>query len=202
MTKRKLTSERKIYLRWRISESRRALKLKAIEYKGGACSKCGYSKSIRSLVFHHIDPRQKDFTISNPNIRSWEKIKLELDKCELLCSNCHGEVHDALDKINNEKTYENLRKIVPEKKIDIGSVFKKCSNCEKEIKVYKSAENKRNFCSRKCSDEVIYKSVWDSDEIMIDLIKSLSVKEIALRYNRSKSTTYAFIKKIKEKYNI
>ena len=202
MAKRILTKERRAYLRWRISEHRRKLKLKAVEYKGGACSKCGYNKSIRSLVFHHINPEEKDFTISDSNIKTWDKIKVELDKCELLCSNCHGEVHDALDKINNEKTYMELRKIVPEKKFTVGSVLKQCFNCGKNIKVYKSAESKRNICSRKCSDELIYKGVWSDDHTMIEIIKTMSVKDIALKFGRSLSTTYAFIRSIKKMYEI
>jgi len=70
-------------------------KLRAIVYKGGGCALCGYSKSVRALQFHHIDPREKDFTISS-GVRSWHKTRAELDKCVLLCANCHGEVHDGL----------------------------------------------------------------------------------------------------------
>ena len=45
---------------------------------------------------------------------------------------------------------------------------------------------------------MIYKGVWDNDEAMLELIKVLSIKEIATRFSRSKSTTYAYV----EKYNI
>lgn len=70
------------------------LKVKAIEYKGGACQKCGYNKYIGALEFHHLDPAQKDFGISEKgHTRSWEKIKNELDKCILVCANCHREIH-------------------------------------------------------------------------------------------------------------
>lgn len=75
-------------------------KLKAVEYKGGKCIVCGYNKSIRALQFHHLDPSQKDFGISG-STKSFEKLKSELDKCVLLCSNCHAEVHDNLIDINN-----------------------------------------------------------------------------------------------------
>lgn len=75
-------------------------KLKAVEYKGGKCIVCGYNKSIRALQFHHLDPSQKDFGISG-STKSFEKLKPELDKCVLLCSNCHAEVHDNLIDINN-----------------------------------------------------------------------------------------------------
>jgi DNA-binding CsgD family transcriptional regulator len=81
-----------------VTRTRQRLKLKAIDYKGGACVCCGYNKSVRSMHFHHIDPTQKDFSIGgNGATRSWEKIKTELDKCVLVCSNCHGEIHDEID---------------------------------------------------------------------------------------------------------
>ena len=70
---------------------RQYLKVKAVEYKGGKCQLCGYSKCIAALEFHHRDPNQKEFSLSKV-IRSFEKMKKELDKCDLLCSNCHREV--------------------------------------------------------------------------------------------------------------
>ena len=72
-----------------------ALKLAAVEYKGGKCSVCGYCKYTGALDFHHLDPKQKDFNISK-NLHSKpsiESIKEELDKCILLCANCHRELH-------------------------------------------------------------------------------------------------------------
>lgn len=79
-----------------MTERHRKLKLQAVEYKGGACVICGYAKCVRALVFHHIDDKEKDFTISHDTSRSWEKIRRELDKCVLICSNCHGEVHAGI----------------------------------------------------------------------------------------------------------
>jgi hypothetical protein len=81
----------------RRSESRRELKRKAVDYKGGCCEICGYDRCLAALTFHHRDPIQKDFGISDiMNILSWQRIKRELDKCHLLCSNCHYEVHHGL----------------------------------------------------------------------------------------------------------
>ena len=71
---------------------RRKIKLRAVEYKGGKCLKCGYNKCVSALDFHHLDPREKDFTISG-NTGKWENLKKELDKCVLLCKNCHAEQH-------------------------------------------------------------------------------------------------------------
>jgi hypothetical protein len=77
---------------------RQKIKERAVEYKGGECFKCGYSKCIRALEFHHNDPKEKDFHLSSYKVLSWDKIKIELDKCILVCSNCHKEIHFELDK--------------------------------------------------------------------------------------------------------
>lgn len=76
-------------------------KLKCLEYKGSSCSRCGYNKYIGALEFHHVDPTQKDFGIGQISLRKFnDAIKKELDKCIVLCSNCHKEVHNEL-RINN-----------------------------------------------------------------------------------------------------
>lgn len=76
-------------------------KLKAIEYKGGKCQICRYNKSIRALTFHHINPEEKSFGISG-GTKSFEKLKPELDKCILVCQNCHAEIHDGITQVPEE----------------------------------------------------------------------------------------------------
>lgn len=71
---------------------RQRTKIKLVEYKGGKCEKCGYSRCIASLGFHHRNPEMKDFRISG-SCRSFERLKIEVDKCDLLCANCHNELH-------------------------------------------------------------------------------------------------------------
>lgn len=73
----------------------RKVKEKLIEYKGGRCQICGYNKCTSALEFHHLDPSQKDFTISG-NSRSFETLKPEVNKCILVCANCHREIHAGL----------------------------------------------------------------------------------------------------------
>ena len=77
-------------------DKQRLRKQQAVEYLGGKCQRCGYSIYIGALEFHHRDPNEKDFAISSSRSSSMEKMKPELDKCELLCSNCHKEVHNDL----------------------------------------------------------------------------------------------------------
>jgi len=67
----------------------------AIEYKGGKCSICGYGKCKDALEFHHLDSSKKDFGVSKSGLtRSWLRIKKEIDKCILVCANCHRELHN------------------------------------------------------------------------------------------------------------
>jgi hypothetical protein len=70
------------------------IKQKCVDYKGGKCSKCGYNKCNAALDFHHIDPTKKELKLSK-NRRKWETLKAELDKCILVCANCHREIHDV-----------------------------------------------------------------------------------------------------------
>ena len=72
------------------------LKINLVEYKGGKCEICGYNRATQVLQFHHLDPSKKEFTIGGNHSLSLEKLKKEVDKCILLCSNCHGELHAGL----------------------------------------------------------------------------------------------------------
>lgn len=78
-----------------VKKKRRETKRRAVEYLGGKCRECGYNKCLRALEFHHLE--DKEFAISaKGHTRSWERPVKELDKCVLLCANCHAELHDAV----------------------------------------------------------------------------------------------------------
>ena len=67
----------------------------AVEYKGGKCQACGYDRCFAALVFHHSNPKEKDPDFNKMRHWNFEKTKKELDKCELLCANCHAEAHNG-----------------------------------------------------------------------------------------------------------
>jgi hypothetical protein len=78
-------------------ERGRRFKQKCVDYKGGCCQECGYNKYIGALQFHHLDPTQKDFALSKVKSHSFnDKIKGELNKCILVCANCHFEIHGSM----------------------------------------------------------------------------------------------------------
>ncbi len=73
----------------------KARKREFVDFKGGCCSACGYNKSLNALEFHHLVPEDKEFNWTKMRLRSRKSILEELDKCILLCSNCHRELHDV-----------------------------------------------------------------------------------------------------------
>lgn len=75
------------------------LKEKCVKYLGGKCQFCQYNKCINALSFHHINPNTKSFEVSGSHCKSWKLMQQELDKCILLCCNCHMELHYAKNSL-------------------------------------------------------------------------------------------------------
>lgn len=72
------------------------VRAKLNEYKlGKACICCGEDEPA-CLDFHHLDPNEKDFTVTQSMNRKWESILAEIQKCVVLCANCHRKVHANL----------------------------------------------------------------------------------------------------------
>jgi hypothetical protein len=79
---------------------RRRLKARAIAYKGGKCALCGYDRCNAAMEFHHLDKTIKSFGLSKKGVtRAWSSIQTELDKCILICANCHREVEAGVTVI-------------------------------------------------------------------------------------------------------
>ncbi len=75
-----------------------AKKIKAINILGGKCAKCG-CPDPRVLDFHHPnDDKEHDINTLRDDI--WRKIEKEINKCILLCRNCHGIEHFSSDVID------------------------------------------------------------------------------------------------------
>jgi hypothetical protein len=78
-------------------ERQRNFKQECVDYKGGECECCGYKKCNSALEFHHLDPSKKDFSISRARLTTFgKKVKAELDKCMIVCANCHREIHEGV----------------------------------------------------------------------------------------------------------
>lgn len=79
-----------------------AKKIKAVQLLGGKCEICG-DENIFHLVFHHKESDLKENSLNKLKNLSFSKRKKELDKCQLLCANCHGELHYK-SEINGQYT--------------------------------------------------------------------------------------------------
>lgn len=89
---------------------RHKTKLKAINLLGGKCINCG-NNNIEVLSFHHINNKEKNFTLSGAwHNKSWEKVLQELNKCTILCHNCHSKIHkkEIQDRINKVFHYYKM----------------------------------------------------------------------------------------------
>lgn len=81
-----------------VEEKRRIL----YELFGDSCSICGYDKCSAALEFHHVDPSVKENKPSSliNNYSTVERMLAEVDKCILVCANCHREIHAGLLKVS------------------------------------------------------------------------------------------------------
>jgi len=115
------------------------------EYKCNiGCQMCGYKQYGGSLDFHHIDPKQKDRRIGSTHLTSLSKIsKSELDKCVLLCKNCHYYIHHIMRQDINAYN-EIIYKITNEdqKCDENGEVF-----LPKEYNINVTPEGRENIIS-------------------------------------------------------
>ncbi len=74
-------------------------RLRAVIELGGKCQACGFDKYPCSLDLHHRDSREKAPNFRSMRGWSWERILIELQKCILLCKNCHAAHHAGLLQI-------------------------------------------------------------------------------------------------------
>lgn len=151
-----------------LSNSRKKLKEKLVEYKGGKCERCGYDKCITALEFHHLDPREKDFGIGSKDVLSFEKCKKEVDKCILVCANCHREIH-----------YEEALKKQQEEEIEERKVFAEILNNREKYGVVKNVKQSYKFLA--------YTNIFD------DIKKNVRREDIFKKYHINNRTFKKFL---------
>lgn len=144
----------------------RKTKQQCIEYKGGKCSICGYSKSSAALDFHHINPAEKDFQIAKFRSRSFSKIKEELDKCILICSNCHREAHENMI-LEKEKLLDQYQSVFKPKQNNF------CITCNKQISLNATQ------CKSCAASSQPTKIQWPSDVELAKLVCEMPRTELA-----------------------
>ncbi len=81
-----------------VKRRRRAKKI-LVNEAGGCCQLCGYDRCLAALQFHHVDPGLKEFGVARRGAHSIERLRSEVRKCVLLCSNCHAEVESGFSRL-------------------------------------------------------------------------------------------------------
>src|SRR5882724_4487450 len=84
-----------------VSESRRKKRIKIITLMGSKCSSCGYFKCQRALELHHVNRNEKSSTFRSILSWTWKRILKELERCILLCANCHREEEERLHLVDD-----------------------------------------------------------------------------------------------------
>ncbi len=109
------------------------------------CKRCG-ENHIACLEFHHLDPNKKEYEIASKIKHSFQKLKKEIKKCIVLCSNCHRKEHWDSNKIKKiKKDIKNLEEKNNEfihTRIKKHSICRICGRNRKEVRFIK----RRLFC--------------------------------------------------------
>lgn len=84
-----------------VSKRRRSLKRKLVEEAGGRCALCGFDDHPAALQFHHLDPLTKSFALAEGGLsRGIAQSRAEMQKCVLLCANCHAQVEVGVKSVS------------------------------------------------------------------------------------------------------
>lgn len=79
-----------------VTRRKQEVKRLLVKEAGGCCAICGYDRTVVNLVFHHVNPREKSFALASSTTKSLAAYRAEMEKCVLVCANCHGEIETGL----------------------------------------------------------------------------------------------------------
>jgi len=185
-------------------------KLQAIKLLGSKCHKCGAEKlHPASYQFHHPEDN-KEYALSQKwGNMGWSNLKKEVVKCQLLCANCHSEIHsnrfdlDFMLHVSKRGMEEDvyIDWLSDEEQADIHSIIaaaiaaasikkslakqitKKCKCCNEDFESY--GYLKQVFCSPKCYYKFSRKVEWPTKEILEQEKNTMSIRKIGIKYGVS-----------------
>ena len=129
-------------------------KQKAVEFFGGKCQICGYNKCLAALTFHHVDSESKLWNMSRIFYYKWETVLTELEKCILICANCHNEIHQGITEFDKRLVKETM--------------FLICECCKTE---FPTKNYSQIYCSPTCSAKMQRKAIRPSKTELKRLIE-------------------------------
>ena len=178
-----------------VSDFRRRRKENLLKVAGDKCNICNYSKAISALEFHHIDPTKKEYSIaSKGTCHNIQQDLLEVQKCILVCANCHREIHEGL--YSNEFLLE--KQIYDEDYAKTLTTLKKditinCSKCGAQI----ARDTLTGLCG-KCARLASRKCEHPTREELKELLQKYSFTELGRMYGVSDNS----VRKWCIKYNL
>lgn len=159
-----------------VMNNRNRKKLELIQYKGGKCQDCGYDdlRFLSVFSFHHINPNEKEFSISRFSNHAIDFLKNEVDKCVLLCVRCHAIRHDTEVFKKREERLKIKKQFLP--------TSVKCLYCKND---FKPQNQKQHYCSRECCSLAKRKVKRPSKDELASLIKNNSWETLARMFDVS-----------------
>lgn len=161
-----------------VKDFRARLKERAVYVMGGKCQCCGYDKCITALEFHHLNPEEKDFTFGTNCNRSWQTTRNEIQKCILVCANCHREIHAGLiDNIALQPSFSEEKAQEIDQLVDDVKTRKisYCKFCGKEVW-------RGNDCCPVCAAAGKRRAERPTREVLKDKIRNQSFLSIGAEY--------------------
>jgi uncharacterized OB-fold protein len=155
----------------------RSRKAKATALFGGKCVSCGYCKNLAAFDFHHVNPAEKEFNWGRLKQKSWDKVILELQKCILLCKNCHAELHHPQLSVDEISEDEANRLLTEERLLGFAATGA-CPKCGAEVFGTK-------YCGKQCSHESQRKVHRPNKEQLEQEIKTTSWTALGKKYGVS-----------------
>jgi hypothetical protein len=155
--------------------------------KGGCCEKCGYNKNMAAFDFHHKNPKEKDYNLDVRKLTNstMAKLMIEVEKCELLCANCHRETH--YPDLDFEKVYEKLNDTY-DSALEIRTMGKpKCLDCGCEI-------NYTHKRCKPCEDKNRRKVEHPNIETLLQELETHTQQWCADKYGVSRTTIMRWVK--------
>lgn len=183
------TEENKKLHRARVYCDRWDKKQHLLDLKGGKCIQCNYSRCNAALEFHHRDPSQKKFLLTSTNLNrySWEEVLEELDKCDLLCANCHREEEYKQYEFKYQEYIKLAQRITENLQNKKNTPTGQCPICKADVFT-------TTYCSKKCFNISRRKVERPPKEQLQQDLSEMSVCAVGRKYGVSDNAIRKWLK--------